>query len=140
MRQVLDELGLPDELGQVPGPEAGLVELARPGGHRVHVARASPGRPAVAAASALPRRVEGDDAPRARPLIGPASSRRARRRSSSHRVVALAAVESPPDLLGAVAELGQRGSDLGRGPDGRTGSAGHPGTEVGQARGGASGR
>ncbi len=127
--EVLGELRLPVELVEAPGPETGLVgELGRVG-QGVH----RPRRGAVDRARA-PTRDTSLDLRRVvsrrqhlAPAVhrAPASSRNAWREQLLDRALVSPALEGPPDLLGAVAELGQGGTDLAPRLGGRPLSTGH---------------
>ena len=114
--EVLGQLRLSEELLEMPGPEPGLVgELGRVG-ERVHRAapgrRRSPPRPGVARAVGARARRRSPTAPRAGRSPCPRQLPQRLAQQLLDRALVRAALEGPPDLVGAVAELGQRGPHL----------------------------
>ena len=118
--QVLDELGLTDELSQDSRPETCLVELLAGGGHRIHLA---PGL-----AHRFGGAVSGEAAPAPRPCRRGLEHLASAPRSSAGELpqgqpqdrldVELVTgvgqtLERGPDLLGPVTQLAQRGPGLG---------------------------
>ena len=112
--QVLDQLGLPDELGQRAGVAAGLFGLLGRTGHRVHRrprrSGSAPHGRLVVSAGRSPRGAPRG-AHRARQL-----PQRLRAAAPRTEPVLAEPVERPPDLVGPVAEPGQGGADLGPRP------------------------